>query len=65
MRGKSWTRQILSDAWESTKWEFLFDNPSHTVIAETKLTEKIIEDEKGTDLMLPRMLAKKPPEVEC
>ena len=65
VRGKSWTRQILSDAWESTKWENLFNNPSHTVNAETKLTEKFIEDEKGTDLVLPRMLAEKPLEVEC
>ena len=23
-RGKSWTRQTLSDAWESTNWESLF-----------------------------------------
>ena len=65
MRGKSWTIHILSDAWESTKWEILTDNPLHAVIAQTKLTEKFIEDEKGTDLILPRMLAEKPLEVEC
>ena len=47
------------------KWEKLFDNPLHTVIAETKLTEKFIEDEKGTDLLLPRMWVKEPLEVEC
>ena len=63
--GRGWTRQILSDAWESTKWENLFDNHLHSVIAETQLTEKFIEDDKGTDLILPRMLAKKPLEVEC
>ena len=45
VRGKSWTRQILSDAWESMNWENFFDNPLHTAIAETKLTEKFIEDE--------------------
>ena len=65
VRGKSWTRQILSDAWESTNWEDLFHNPLHSVIAETKkMTEKFIEDEEGTDLLLPRMLVKKPLEVE-
>ena len=34
------------------------------MIAETKLTEKPTEDEKGTDLLLPRMLVKKPLEVD-
>ena len=65
VRGKSWTPHILSDAWESTKCEILTDNPLHAVIAQTKLTEKFIEDEKGTDPILPRTLAKKPLEVEC
>ena len=64
VRGKSWTRQILSDAWESTNWVNLFDNPLHMVIAETKLTEKFIADEKGTDLLLPRMWVAEPLEVE-
>ena len=50
VRDKSWTRQILSDAWESTKWENLFDNPLHTVIAETKLTEKFIGTKKEQTL---------------
>ena len=30
----------------------LFDNPLQSVIAETKLTEKFIEDEKATDLSI-------------
>ena len=64
VQGKSWTRQILSDDWESTNWEDLFDNPLHTVIAETRLTEKFVEDEKGTDLFLPGNLVKKPLEVK-
>ena len=65
VRCKSWTRHILSDAWESTNWEIVFGNPLHTVVAETKLTEKFIEDEEGTDLLLPKIVAEKPPEVEC
>ena len=55
VRRRSWTRQILSDASESTDWEHLFGNPMHTVIAETKLA---MEDQ-------PRMLVKEPLEVEC
>ena len=55
VRGRSWTRQILSDTWESTDWEKLFDNPLHTVITETKLAT---EDQ-------PRMLVKELLEVEC
>ena len=54
----------VSDAWESTKWENLFGNLLPTVIAETKLTENI-EDEKGTDLILLRMLVKDALEVDC
>ena len=64
VRGKSRTRQTLSDAWESTIREDLFGNPwhrrLHSAIAETKLTKKFITDEEGTDLLLPRMLVKKP-----
>ena len=43
-------------AWESTKWEDLFDNPWHVEITETRLTKKIIADEEGGRLLLPRML---------
>ena len=56
MRGKSRTRQTLSDAWESTNLEDLFDNPWHTVITETRLTKKFITDEEEARLLLPRML---------
>ena len=67
-KGKSRTRQTLSDAWESTIREDLFGNllhrRLHTAIAETKLTEKFITDEEGTDLLLSRMLGEKSPEVE-
>ena len=36
----------------------------HTAIAETRLTKKFITDEEGTDLLLPRMLVEKSPDVE-
>ena len=35
------------------------------VITETRLTEKLITDEEGAGLLLPRIVAEKPPEVEC
>ena len=31
VRGKSWTRQTLSDAWESTNWEEWFGDPWYMV----------------------------------
>ena len=50
VRGKSRTRQTLSDAWESTFREDLFGNPWHrrlpTAIAETKLTKKSLLTKK-------------------
>ena len=65
---KSRARQTLSDAWESTIREDLFDNPwhrrLHAAIVGTKLRKKFITDEEGADLLLPRKLVKKPLEVE-
>ena len=58
----------MNDAWESTIREDLFVNlvhrRLHTAIAETNLTKKFITDYEGTDLLLPRMLVEKSPEVE-
>ena len=70
VRGKSWTKPTLSDAWEPTNLEDLFGDSwhmgirSHTVITETRLTMKCITDEEGAGLLLPRLLVEKPPEVE-
>ena len=41
VRGKSWTRQILSDARELTKREDSFGNPLNTVIADTKIDGEV------------------------
>ena len=38
VRDKSWTRQTLSDAWESTNWEGLCGTPWQMVAPELKLT---------------------------
>ena len=40
VRGKSWTRQTLSDAWESTNWEGLCGTPWQMVASELKLTKR-------------------------
>ena len=49
-RGKSWTRQTLSDAWESTNWEGLCGTPWHMVAPELKLTKKVTADKEGLGL---------------
>ena len=41
VRGNSWTRQTLSDAWESTNWEGLCGTPWQMVAPELKLTKKV------------------------
>ena len=40
VRGKSWTRQTLSDAWESTNWEGLCGTPWQKGAPALKLTKK-------------------------
>ena len=62
-RGKSRTKQTLSDTWASTNLEDLFGDPWHMVITETRLMKKFITDEKGVGLLLPRMLVEKSLEV--
>ena len=47
VRGKSWTRQTLSDAWESTNWECLCGTPWQMVAPELKLTKKVTADKEG------------------
>ena len=46
VRGKSWTRQIPSDAWESTNWEGLCGTPWQMVAPELKLTKKVTAHKK-------------------
>ena len=47
VRGKSWTRQTLSDAWESTNWEGLCVFPWQMLAPELKLTKKVKADKEG------------------
>ena len=47
VRCESWTRQTLSDAWESTNWEGLCGTLWQMVAPELKLTKKITADKEG------------------
>ena len=47
VRGKSWTRQTLSEAWESTNWEGLCGAPWQMVALELKLAKKVTADKGG------------------
>ena len=47
VRGKSWTRQTLSDAWESANWDGLCGTPWQMAAPELRLTEKVTADKEG------------------
>ena len=56
VRGKSWTRQTLSDAWESTNWEVLCGAPWQMVAPELKLTNKVTADKERAGPPMPRIV---------
>ena len=60
VRSKSWTRQTLSDAWESTNcgtsWQM--------VAPELRLTKKVTADKEGVGSPLPRSVVERVPEAE-
>ena len=66
VRGNSWTRQTLSDVWESTNCEGSCGTPWQMVAPELKLTKKVKSQltKKERDLPLPRIVAERTPEVE-
>ena len=49
----SWTRQTLSDAWESTNWDGLCGTPWQLVAPELKLTKEVTADKEGATPLLP------------
>ena len=49
VRGKSWTGQTLSDAWNATTCHGLCDTPWQMVAPEEKLTKKVTADKEGAD----------------
>ena len=64
VRGRSWTRQTMSDAWESTNWEGLLGTPWQMIAPELKLTKKVTSDKDGGGPPLPRIVVERAPEVE-
>ena len=62
--GKSWRRQTLSDAWESTNWEGLCVFPWQMLAPELKMTKKVEADREGAGPPLPRIVVERAPEVE-
>ena len=64
VRGKSWTRQTLSDGWESTNWDALCGTPWQVVAGELKLTNKVTADKGGAGPPLPRIVVERAPEVD-
>ena len=58
VRRKGWTRQTLSDAWESTNWEGLCGTPWQLVVPELMLTMKVTAD-KGAGPPLPRIVVER------
>ena len=64
LQGKSWTRQTLCDAWESTNWEGLCGTPWQMVAPELKLAKKVTADKEGAGPPLPRIVVERAPKVE-
>ena len=64
VRGNSWTRQTLSDAWDATNWDGWCGTPWQLVAPELKLTKKVTADEEGAGLPLPRIVVERIREAE-
>ena len=64
VRGKSWTRQTLSDACDVTNWDGLCGTPWQMMAPELKLTKKVTADKEGAGPSLPRIVVEREPEVE-
>ena len=64
VRGESWTRQTLSDAWESTNRDGLCGTPWQMVAPDLKLTKKVTVDKEGAGPPLPSIVVERTPEAE-
>ena len=47
VRGKSWTRQPLNDAWDATNWDGLCGTLWQMVASKLKLKKKVTHDNEG------------------
>ena len=61
VRGNSWTRQTLSDDWESMNWDGLCGTPWQMVAPQLKLTKKVTPDKEGAGPPLPRIVVERTP----
>ena len=59
MRGKSWTRPKLNDAWDATNWESLCGTPCRMVALEVRLTKKVTVDKEGAGNPLPTVVVER------
>ena len=64
MRGKSWTRQPLNDAWDATNWDGECGTAWQIVALELKWTTKVTSDKEGAGPPLTRIVLERIPEVE-
>ena len=64
VRGKSWTRLTLNDAWDAANLDGLCGTPWQMVALELKFTKKVTADKEGTGPPLPRIVVERIPEVE-
>ena len=64
VRGKRWTRQTLSDAWDVTNWDGLCGTPWQMATLELKLTKKVTADKEGAGPPLPRIVVERIPEAQ-
>ena len=64
VRGKSWTRQTLSDAWDATNWDGLCGTPWQMVAPDLKLTKKATADREGAGLHYQGFVVEKIPESD-
>ena len=59
VRGKSWTRQTLSDAWNATNCTACVARRGKWWAPDLKLTKKVTTDEEGAGPLLLRIVAEK------
>ena len=56
VRGKSWTRQTLGDAWDATNSDDLCGTPWQMVALELILTKTVTSDKEGTGPPMPKFV---------
>ena len=55
VRGTSWTRHLLSDAWDATNWDVLGGAPWQMVTRQLTWTQKVVSDRERAGPPMPRI----------